>query len=85
MVVKGEVLDSVGPKHDVGGGEDCTVCGWGGIFFIAACMLLYFGFVSKTVDNTPVFWLFLSSTCRASRLPTFCHSALSSSRLGVWK
>lgn len=34
VVVKGEVLDSVGPKHDVGGGEDCTVCGWGGINFL---------------------------------------------------
>lgn len=26
------------------------------IFFTVACMLLYFGFVTKSVDNIPVFW-----------------------------
>ena len=41
-----------------------TVLFWAGIelnFFIANCMVLYFGFVLKTVDNTGVFQLLLGS------------------------
>lgn len=34
-------------------------------------MGLCFGFVTKTVDDTVVFWLLLSSTCTALRLSLF--------------
>jgi len=54
-----------------------TVLGLAGMeltFFTAAHMVLCFGFVAKTVDNTPMLWLLLNSACTVSRLSLFPHS-----------
>lgn len=46
--------------------------GWAGAdFFIAAHLLLCFGFVTECVDNTLEFQLWLSSPCTASSLDLF--------------
>lgn len=41
-------------------------------FFLATHMVLYFGFVKKkSAGNTPVFWLWLNSSCTVSKLSLF--------------
>jgi len=47
-------------------------------FFEVPC----FGFVAKTVDNTPVFWLLLSSACSASSLFLSPSPSLPSQQVG---
>lgn len=56
-------------------------------FVLIACMVLCFGFVTKTVlINMPVFWLLLNSACAALRLSLFpTLSASPASSLGVCK
>ena len=54
MVVKGDVLDSVGLEHGINGMESgvenvLVLAGIELIFFIVACMGLWFGFVLETV------------------------------------